>query len=244
MLSCEEWVQCYDESISGEAMFSLAGELSEEAPVVISTASADKTSSPTSSGNNITNYSGGQLKTNTIKDTDKDKARNGISNNKPTRRRSRISKKTPITHLNANSTNFRALVQQFTGCRRSSTTLSFGIGNRSRRVGGGGSVTLNFAMPPQSPTPPGFGHNINSYTRTDTYNYQQTHDHQQLQLHQQHIGHDRDHDDLCTQDEQQYTPASSVSSPIGSTAAAAVSMQTFDEFLLDNISLYELIGDA
>ncbi|XP_050234006.1 VQ motif-containing protein 22-like [Mercurialis annua] len=34
---------------------------------------------------------------------------------KPIRRRSRVSKKTPITLLNANASNFRSLVQQFTG---------------------------------------------------------------------------------------------------------------------------------
>ncbi|KAL6196941.1 hypothetical protein ACLB2K_032554 [Fragaria x ananassa] len=45
---------------------------------------------------------------------------------KPIRRRSRVSKKTPITLLNANANNFRALVQQFTGCAASSTPNSFG----------------------------------------------------------------------------------------------------------------------
>ncbi|KAM5587078.1 hypothetical protein ABKV19_005835 [Rosa sericea] len=45
---------------------------------------------------------------------------------KPIRRRSRVSKKTPITLLNANANNFRALVQQFTGCAASSTPISFG----------------------------------------------------------------------------------------------------------------------
>ncbi|ONI11608.1 hypothetical protein PRUPE_4G116000 [Prunus persica] len=45
---------------------------------------------------------------------------------KPIRRRSRVSKKTPITLLNANANNFRALVQQFTGCATSSSPISFG----------------------------------------------------------------------------------------------------------------------
>ncbi|KAM7271846.1 hypothetical protein ACFE04_031060 [Oxalis oulophora] len=39
------------------------------------------------------------------------------------RRRSRISKKTPITLLNANRNNFRALVQEFTGCPTPSSLL-------------------------------------------------------------------------------------------------------------------------
>ncbi|CAJ1975928.1 unnamed protein product [Sphenostylis stenocarpa] len=54
---------------------------------------------------------------------------------KPIRRRSRASKKTPTTLLNANTTNFRALVQQFTGCP--STAMStLGVHK--------GPITLNF----------------------------------------------------------------------------------------------------
>ncbi|CAL0301542.1 unnamed protein product [Lupinus luteus] len=54
---------------------------------------------------------------------------------KPIRRRSRASKKTPTTLLNANTTNFRALVQQFTGCP-STTMSSLGVHK--------GPITLNF----------------------------------------------------------------------------------------------------
>ncbi|KAK4347521.1 hypothetical protein RND71_033860 [Anisodus tanguticus] len=42
---------------------------------------------------------------------------------KPIRRRSRASKRTPTTHLNADASNFRALVQQFTGCHTANTFL-------------------------------------------------------------------------------------------------------------------------
>ncbi|KAK7861160.1 VQ motif-containing protein 22 [Quercus suber] len=56
----------------------------------------------------------------------------GVS--KPIRRRSRASKKTPTTLLNANTNNFRALVQQFTGCP--SASISF----RNQR----GPVNLDF----------------------------------------------------------------------------------------------------
>ncbi|KAL1830776.1 hypothetical protein DCAR_0100713 [Daucus carota subsp. sativus] len=38
------------------------------------------------------------------------------SSGKPIRRRSRASRRTPTTLLNASTTNFRSLVQQFTGC--------------------------------------------------------------------------------------------------------------------------------
>ncbi|KAI9126677.1 hypothetical protein K1719_002273 [Acacia pycnantha] len=60
-----------------------------------------------------------------------------VNNNgsRPIRRRSRASKRTPTTLLNANTTNFRALVQQFTGCP-SSTAMSFDVYK--------GPITLNF----------------------------------------------------------------------------------------------------
>ncbi|GFQ00862.1 hypothetical protein PHJA_002230100 [Phtheirospermum japonicum] len=55
---------------------------------------------------------------------------------KPTRRRSRASKKKPMTLLKANPNDFRALVQRFTGCH--SSTPAFG--NHK------GPVNLNFAQ--------------------------------------------------------------------------------------------------
>ncbi|KAJ4832057.1 hypothetical protein Tsubulata_009188 [Turnera subulata] len=56
-----------------------------------------------------------------------------LMRSKPIRRRSRASKRTPTTLLNADATNFRALVQEFTGCppipfattRRGPINLSF-----------------------------------------------------------------------------------------------------------------------
>ncbi|GLT49490.1 hypothetical protein SLA2020_230420 [Shorea laevis] len=54
---------------------------------------------------------------------------------KSTRRRSRASKKAPTTLLNANASNFRALVHQFTGCptrplsRRGPVNLNFALRN-------------------------------------------------------------------------------------------------------------------
>lgn len=52
---------------------------------------------------------------------------------KPLKRRSRASRRTPPTLLNANTSNFRALVQQYTGCQTSGSknqkgpiNLSFG----------------------------------------------------------------------------------------------------------------------
>ncbi|KAL2473986.1 uncharacterized protein Fot_49722 [Forsythia ovata] len=54
---------------------------------------------------------------------------------KPIRKRFKASKKTPVTHLNANTTNFRALVQQFTGFRSAG--------------GYKGPINLNFGVPTQ-----------------------------------------------------------------------------------------------
>ncbi|OIW18935.1 hypothetical protein TanjilG_25378 [Lupinus angustifolius] len=53
---------------------------------------------------------------------------------KPIQRRSRASKKTPITLLNTNTNNFKELVQQFTSCPITSSMSSFSKG----------PITLNF----------------------------------------------------------------------------------------------------
>ncbi|XLR17254.1 hypothetical protein HN51_038230 [Arachis hypogaea] len=65
--------------------------------------------------------------------------RNNNNNNnnsafKPIRKRSRASRRTPTTLLNANTNNFRELVQKFTGC--GSTHMSLSIHK--------GPITLNF----------------------------------------------------------------------------------------------------
>ena len=54
----------------------------------------------------------------------------GQSGGKPIRRRSRASKKTPTTLLNASPTDFRALVQRFTGCD-SGANVGLGSGSGS-----------------------------------------------------------------------------------------------------------------
>ncbi|KAK4755138.1 hypothetical protein SAY87_008895 [Trapa incisa] len=57
---------------------------------------------------------------------------------KPTKRRPRASKKTPITVLQADTNNFRSLVQQFTGCP--TTAVSF-----NKAAAASGPVNLNFS---------------------------------------------------------------------------------------------------
>src|SRR5262249_605276 len=66
---------------------------------------------------------------------------------KPIRRRSRASKRTPTARINANTSNVRSLVQQFTGCPRSSS-ISFATQK--------GPITLNFGA--------GIAHNCGSST--------------------------------------------------------------------------------
>ncbi|KAL3523133.1 hypothetical protein ACH5RR_015967 [Cinchona calisaya] len=100
------------------------------------------------------------------------------SRTKPTtRRRSRASKKTPMILLNANTKNFRALVQQFTGCQNASSTSFKGPINLN--FGGGTEQNLD-------------DHVNQDYRSIRTFNeyhdfYYKSHDddgleHQQLQL--------------------------------------------------------------
>lgn len=72
------------------------------------------------------------------------------------RRRSRASKKTPTTILNANANNFRSLVQQFTGRPKSSPdTFPFGVHR--------GPVNLNFSnyREEDNPVAPHYSHRSN-----------------------------------------------------------------------------------
>ncbi|KAJ6706158.1 VQ MOTIF PROTEIN [Salix purpurea] len=98
--SSEKWVHLHQQAkIHGQATPSFGF---SDATIVATSGASDFTD-PTSS---ITSGTGDQrLKTIT--------------------RRSRASKKTPATLINASSANFRALVQQFTGCRPN-TPISLG----------------------------------------------------------------------------------------------------------------------
>ncbi|KAJ9707887.1 hypothetical protein PVL29_000119 [Vitis rotundifolia] len=86
---------------------------------------------------------------------------------KPVRRRSRAPRRTPATLLTANTANFRALVQQFTG--RPTTPFS----SRSQR----GPLTLNFQLGTQQYLHP-FG---SDYHSTDHHHHRR-HSEQQQQF--------------------------------------------------------------
>ncbi|XP_035544731.1 VQ motif-containing protein 22-like [Juglans regia] len=117
--SSSDWLPFYDRvAIERQPVLSHGAQISDATVVTTSVETDTNISSPSSNPSFAAN---GQL-------TPKG------SPSKPIRRRSRASKRTPTTLLNANTSNFRALVQQFTGCP--STAISFG----NQR----GPVNLNF----------------------------------------------------------------------------------------------------
>ncbi|XP_044496002.1 GATA zinc finger domain-containing protein 11-like [Mangifera indica] len=115
---------------------------------------------------------------------------------KPIRRRSRASKKTPTTLLNANANNFRSLVQQFTGCP-SSTSFSFG----SKK----GPVNLSFGLGnEQNQRYETYGTAVfgNSQFYSDNQQSQQLRRQDQIWQHQQQQQHH--HQGQLCQEQQQY----------------------------------------
>ncbi|OMO74949.1 VQ motif-containing protein [Corchorus capsularis] len=87
---------------------------------------------------------------------------------KPIRRRSRVSKRTPITLLNADAKNFRSLVQKLTGCRRRSTSISFG--NPTAK----GPVNINFALGSHSDIYSPHANSISQLLTTNDYSPNQS----------------------------------------------------------------------
>ncbi|KAJ0494801.1 putative VQ motif-containing protein [Helianthus annuus] len=67
-------------------------------------------------------------------------AQAGEAGPKPIRRRSRASRRTPVTVLNASPTEFRALVQRFTGCDSKENAASASMVNLPK-----GPVNIDFA---------------------------------------------------------------------------------------------------
>ncbi|XWS30944.1 hypothetical protein CRYUN_Cryun23aG0034500 [Craigia yunnanensis] len=104
-----DWPQFYQQNLSNQDISnrvrvtsseSMFGDQGYEATVVGNTITSSSAPSPLGSG--LANSSGGHLSP---------EGRVG----KPVRRRSRASRRTPTTLLNTDTTNFRAMVQQFTG---------------------------------------------------------------------------------------------------------------------------------
>ncbi|KAJ4894274.1 VQ motif-containing protein 22 [Raphanus sativus] len=80
---------------------------------------------------------------------------------KPARRRSRASRRTPTTLLNTDTSNFRAMVQQFTG---GPSAMAFGSGNTTSgfsltsssdpSAGSSQQVPWQYSYQPHAPPPP------------------------------------------------------------------------------------------
>ncbi|MCD7453057.1 hypothetical protein HAX54_019489 [Datura stramonium] len=87
--------------------------------------------------------------------------KNGSITKKPIRRRSRASKKTPTTHLNADASNFRALVQQFTGCHTAHTFLGAHKG----------PINLNFGLDENDDCDFDAHHNNSTITHVSSFGY-------------------------------------------------------------------------
>ncbi|KAM6575048.1 hypothetical protein CsatA_023375 [Cannabis sativa] len=156
---------------------------------------------------------------------------------KPVRRRSRASKKTPTTLLNANANNFRALVQQFTGCP---TPISFA--NQK------GPLNLNFGLKNATPI---------IERPFQNYNYQnQSHQYQpsvpqnliHLQPHvQQSCFEDNYYNQLNQVDQLSYSSFNSTSStvtsngfyPSSSSLNATTNMEISNGFVLEDELSYD-----
>ncbi|CAI9090653.1 OLC1v1025470C1 [Oldenlandia corymbosa var. corymbosa] len=82
---------------------------------------------------------------------------------KQVKRRSRASRKTPTTLLNASIKNFRTVVQQYTGCRSSNSGFN---GN------GKGPITLSFG-PPKNDFPGSLGYDYFNTTHENLDDHQQ-----------------------------------------------------------------------
>ncbi|OMO92376.1 VQ motif-containing protein [Corchorus olitorius] len=158
--SSYEWMQFYEQTVDELSTSSLGF---SDATVMATTASPDSSSlSP----------SGLQYST-SDQHQPKGSSSSSSSSKPPIRRRSRASKKTPTTLLNANASNFRALVQQFTGCPRA-PPLSLG----TRR----GPINLNFAVGGGSQQ----NSMMSSVSGNDYHYYQQSHQENASRYGQQH----------------------------------------------------------
>ncbi|KAJ9185108.1 hypothetical protein P3X46_004775 [Hevea brasiliensis] len=104
MSAPSDWGQFYQQQNLSVNMFGGDGGVSEATVVTTSVTSATAAirTSLGSSGNSTSSSAGGRLS-----------PEGRVS--KPVRRRSRASRRTPTTLLNTDTTNFRAMVQQFTG---------------------------------------------------------------------------------------------------------------------------------
>ncbi|KAJ0028011.1 hypothetical protein Pint_36627 [Pistacia integerrima] len=97
MSSPGDWTQFYQQNVSGRPSSGISPVSDSMITSVTTSLASSSASAAAASGSNIGNLSpDGRV-------------------SKPVRRRSRASRRTPTTLLNTDTTNFRAMVQQFTG---------------------------------------------------------------------------------------------------------------------------------
>ncbi|KAK9267409.1 hypothetical protein L1049_009834 [Liquidambar formosana] len=197
MSSSGDWLQFNQQTVAGQA--APPGGLTDATTVTTSSS----------------NMAGGQLNP------------KGGCLSKPIRKRSKASKKTPTTHLNANTTNFRALVQQFTGCPTSSAPSSL-IGTQ------GGPINLHFGQGGYQIHPNNGPSSIIAPFRQGYYN-QQSQPPQQQQQEQYHR-------------HQQRTmfPLDNVASDVffSTISNHRPNLEISDHFVMENVSLRGLTMDS
>ncbi|KAH7569683.1 hypothetical protein JRO89_XS06G0242000 [Xanthoceras sorbifolium] len=152
---------------------------------------------------------------------------------KQVRRRSRASKKTPTTLLNANTTNFRALVQQFTGCP--STPFSFGS-SKSK-----GPVNLSFQQQNQKYDASVMNNNNHFYQQQyqpqKHFQQQEEHHHDQQVAHQDQqslVSFDYDHNAISGSDDHGFL----------TNPRSGNYLEIPDGFDTDEISMHEITGGS
>ncbi|PON33979.1 VQ motif containing protein [Parasponia andersonii] len=146
---------------------------------------------------------------------------------KPNRRRSRASKKTPTTLLNANANNFRALVQQFTGCPNPAS-----FANQK------GPVNLNFGLKNATPIIEPF-RNYDYHQRSQPVLPPNQQQHQHHQQQQQQPPYYQENNYQLGQNQQSYSSFNSMSTsdvffPSTSMNTSAPSMEISNGFVMED----------
>ncbi|KAA8537183.1 hypothetical protein F0562_029685 [Nyssa sinensis] len=145
---------------------------------------------------------------------------------KPIRRRSRASRMTPTTLINADTSNFRALVQRFTGC--SSARSSF----ETRR----GPINLNFELTNEQQV-------LNATSMMASFgcnNYNQITGPQQ----EQPLQSQRQHQQMYQEHQSMFSFHNNESDIfLSAFSDPRPNNQTMENFVMENIPLHELAGD-
>ncbi|XP_060195194.1 uncharacterized protein LOC132624429 [Lycium barbarum] len=142
---------------------------------------------------------------------------------KPIRRRSRASKKTPTTHLSADASNFRALVQQFTGCHTANTFLGAHKG----------PINLNFGLDENEDFDADNSITVSSFGYDCYCNPKEQKQHKEKKVEEQKCM-------LLSVDENRVIGSTSTTN---SSSSPTMDIMNFNDFELDNLCLNDFTGD-